>query len=61
MPQNFAGCFGTRPHAAADPISRNPSIALANHAFVVSQSNLPQQKGAKMKAECVNQLELAVS
>jgi len=35
-------------------------IVFSGHAFVVSHSNLPRRKDTKMKATCMNQLELAV-
>jgi len=35
-------------------------IVFSAHAFVVSHSNLPGRKDTKMKATCINQLELAV-
>src|SRR5690606_21157528 len=35
-------------------------IVFSGHAFVVSHSNLPGRKDTKMKATCMNQLELAV-
>lgn len=35
-------------------------IVFSGHAFVVSHSNLPGRKDTKLKATCMNQLELAV-
>src|SRR5690606_8923858 len=35
-------------------------IVFSGYAFVVSHSNLPGRKDTKMKATCMNQLELAV-
>ena len=35
-------------------------IVFSGHAFVVSHFNLPGRKDTKMKATCMNQLELAV-
>ena len=58
--QTFADCLATQQHPTAGSLSCNHLIGSASHAFVVSQSNLPQRKGTKMKAECMNQLELAV-
>lgn len=60
LPQHFA----VPDHAPLRPAVGAPAtitlIVLSAHAFVVSQSNLPQRKGTKMKAICMNQLELAV-
>jgi len=50
--------------AAQRPVFGAPAsitlIVFSGHAFVVSHSNLAGRKDTKMKATCMNQLELAV-
>ena len=59
-PQNFF----LHDHAPLRPTFGAPTsitlIVCSAHAFVASQSNWPERKGTKMKATCMNQLELAV-
>jgi hypothetical protein len=60
MPQHCALHNTTLNRIASGASDTIALIVFPAHAFLVSQSNLPQRKGAKMKAACMNQLELAV-
>ncbi|WP_235526960.1 helix-turn-helix transcriptional regulator [Sphingopyxis sp. 113P3] len=56
--------FSVQNKAAQRPVFGAPAsitlIVFSGHAFVVSHSNLAGRKDTKMKATCMNQLELAV-
>jgi len=59
-PQNFALHDHAPLHSALGAPTNITLIVFSAQAFVVSQSNLAQRKDTKMKATCMNQLELAV-
>jgi hypothetical protein len=60
LPQNFSGQEKVAPRAGFDPRASIALIVFATHAFVVQQSNWPQRKETEMKANCINQIQLAV-